>query len=99
MESKKNDTNELIYKEKLTHGQGKFSYWKGNGKWWIRSLGLREHSTIYIINDKNLLYSSENYIHYLVITYMVKESEKEYIYIYTYIYVYTYTHIYMCMYV
>ena len=40
MDSKKNDTNELIYKVKQSHGQGKFSYWKGNGKWWIRSLGL-----------------------------------------------------------
>ena len=62
-------------------------------------LGVQDyqiHSTIYIINDKNLLYSTENYIHYLVITYMVKESEKEYIYIYMYIP--THTYICVCIY-
>ena len=36
---------------------------------------------IYIINNKNLLYSTENYIQYLVITYNEKESENN-IYIY-----------------
>ena len=38
------------------------------------------HTTIYKINNKDLLYSTGNYIHYLVIIYNGKESEKEYIY-------------------
>ena len=40
------------------------------------------HTTIYKINNKDLLCSTGNYIHYLVIIYTGKESEKEYIYIY-----------------
>ena len=39
------------------------------------------HTTIYKINNKDLLCSTGNYIHYLVIIYNGKESEKEYIYI------------------
>jgi len=38
------------------------------------------HTTIYKINNKDLLYSTGNYIHYLVIIYNGKESEKEYTY-------------------
>ena len=34
------------------------------------------------INNKVLLYSTEKYIQYLLITFSGKESEKEYIYIY-----------------
>ena len=51
------------------------------------------HTTIYKINNKGLLYSTGNYIQYLVIIYNGKESEKEYImciYIYIYIYIYVY---------
>ena len=33
------------------------------------------------INNKDLLYSTGNYIQYLLITYNEKESEREYIYI------------------
>ena len=33
---------------------------------------------MYKINNKDLLYSTGNYIQYLVITYNGKESEKEY---------------------
>ena len=36
-------------------------------------------ATIKKQNNKDLLYSAENYIQYLVITYNGKESEKEYI--------------------
>ena len=39
------------------------------------------------INQKDLLYSTGNYVQYLAITYSGKESEKEYI-----IYIYTYTY-------
>ena len=42
------------------------------------------------INNKDLLYSTGNYIQYFVITYNGKESEK-YIYIYMYMYMYIYT--------
>ena len=42
------------------------------------------------ITNKNLLYSTEKYIQYLVITYKEKKSEKVYIYIYIYI-------LYICM--
>ena len=41
------------------------------------------HHYIYKINNKDLLYSTGNYIQYLVITYNGKEFE-----IYTYIYIY-----------
>ena len=37
------------------------------------------------IDNKDLLYSTGDYIQYLVITYNGKESEKEYIYIYMYV--------------
>ena len=39
------------------------------------------HTTINKINNKDLLYSTGNYIQYLVINYNGKESKKEYIYI------------------
>ena len=39
------------------------------------------------MTNKDLLYSTGNYIQYLIIIYNGKESEKEYIYIHTYIYV------------
>ena len=35
---------------------------------------------MYKIISKDLLYSAENYIQYLVLTYIGKESEKEYAY-------------------
>ena len=38
------------------------------------------------INNKDLLYSTGNYIQNLIITYNGKESEKEYIYIYMHTY-------------
>ena len=46
------------------------------------------HTTIYKINNKDLLCSTGNYIPYLVIIYNGKESEKEYIYIMNHIVVY-----------
>ena len=41
-------------------------------------------------NQQVLLYSTEKYTQYFVITYEGKESEREYIYIYTHIYIYIY---------
>ena len=42
------------------------------------------HTIIYKISNKDLLYSTENYIQYLVTTYNGEESDKEYIYTYIY---------------
>ena len=46
------------------------------------NLGLTDNTLLYgkQINSKDLLYSKDNYIQYLVIIYNGKESEKEYIY-------------------
>ena len=44
------------------------------------------------MNNKDILYSTGNYIQYLVITYNEKESEK---YIYTYVCIYLYIHIWL----
>ena len=49
------------------------------------------HTTIYKINNKDLLYSTGNYIQYLVITY----NGKEYIYIHIYTHTHTHTHTYI----
>ena len=48
--------------------------------------GIIRYTLLYIeqINNRDLLYSTVNYIQYLVIMYNGKESEKEYIYIYMY---------------
>ena len=49
-------------------------------RWGEDKLGIWEehiHTTIHKINNKDLLYSTENYTQYFVITYMGKESEKE----------------------
>ena len=40
------------------------------------------------VNNKDLLHSTGNYSHHLVITYNGKESEKEYIYVHTHIHIY-----------
>ena len=49
-----------------------------------QEFGINIYTLLYIkyITNKDLLYSTENYTQYFVITYMGKESEKEYIYIY-----------------
>ena len=46
--------------------------------------GINIYTLLYIkeINNKNLLYSTGNYIQHLVITYNRKESVKEYTHIY-----------------
>ena len=39
------------------------------------------NTTMYKINNKDLLYSTRNYIQYLVMTQNREESEKEYVHI------------------
>ena len=57
-------------------------------------IGIKRYTLLYIkkITNKDLLYSTGNYIQYFEITYNGKESEQN-IYIYIYIYIYTYTHL------
>ena len=59
---------------------------------------LKRNSTLlYIkqINNKDLLYSTGNYIQYLVITYNGKEPEKEYTHTHTHTQTHTHTHTYI----
>ena len=50
---------------------------KGNNK--NQGFGINRYTLLYIkqVNNKDLLYSTGNYIQYLVITYNGKKSEKE----------------------
>ena len=75
----------LFAKQKQTGRHRKQTYGyqrekRGGINW---KLGINRYTLLYIkqINNKNLLYSTGNYIQYLIITYNGKESEKEYIYI------------------
>ena len=74
---KKNDTNEIIYKTHIDSQSEKTNLWLPNGKereGYLRSLG-----PLYIkhVNNKHLLYSTETYAQYFIITYKGKESEKK----------------------
>ena len=57
---------------------------KADGVGWeiYQEFGINRYTLLYIkqANNKDVLYSTENYTQYLVITYNGKESEKEYIY-------------------
>ena len=61
---------------------------------WINwEFGISRYALLYKLDkNKDLLYSTGNYIQYLVIMYNGKKSGKEYIYIYIYIYIHTHTH-------
>ena len=79
------DRNELIYKtERLTVTQNKLQLPKGEGRGGInQELVINICTLLYMkeINIKDILYSTGNYIQYLIMTYNGKESEKyEYIY-------------------
>ena len=92
--------------QKQTHRHRK-SLWLPKRKGWKR--GKQDYEinrytgyTLYKINNKGLLHSTENYIQYLVITYSGKESEKNicitdtYISVHIqtlYVYIYTYKNI------
>ena len=55
----------------------------GAGGWWIdQQFGINIYTLLYIkqITNKDLLYSTGNYIQYLVITYN-RKPEKEYMYV------------------
>ena len=72
----------LFTKQKQTHTHRKQTSDYQRGKWWKRDkLGVWDlwiHTTIYKYkSNKDLLYSTGNYIQYLVITYNAKESEKQ----------------------
>ena len=87
MESKKNDTNELINKTETDSQTQKTNLWlpKGKGGEGINyEVLINIYTLLYIkqIINKDLLYSIENSTQYSVITYMGKESEKEEIYVY-----------------
>ena len=86
----KYDTNELIYKTERDSQTQKITLWLPKGKEWGCKLEVWDQqiqTTIYKVNSKNLQYSTENYLQYLVITYNGKESEKTYIYMCVYIYI------------
>ena len=81
----KNDTHMNLFREqKQTHKHRKQIYGYQLGK---EGGGINQEFRInrYIllytkqINNKDLLYSTGNYIQYLIVTYKGKESEKEYI--------------------
>ena len=74
----------LFTKQKQTHRQ-KTNLWlpkgKGGGGGINQEFGINTCTLLYIkqVNNKDLLYSTGNYIQYLVITYNGKEYEKVYI--------------------
>ena len=70
----------LFTKQKQTHRLRKqtYGYQRGKGVGGDK-LGVRDqqiYTTIYKINNKDLLYSTGNYIQHLIKTYNGKESEK-----------------------
>ena len=75
----------LFIKQKQTHRCRRQTYGYQRGKrggdinW---ESGINRYTRLYIkqINNKDLPYSTGNYIQYLIITYNGKESEKEQIY-------------------
>ena len=90
----KYDTNELIYKTETDSQTQKTNLWlqtygyqRGKGGRGInQEFWISRYKLLYIkqINNKVLLYSTGNYIQYLVITYNGKEYEKEYTYVCVY---------------
>ena len=68
-------TKQIDSDRKQTYGYQRGKVKRGiNQEFWI--------NIIYKIDNKNLLYSTGNYIQYLVTTNNVKESEKEYTHLY-----------------
>ena len=67
-------------KQKQTHRHRKQTYCyqrrKGGGRDKLGVWDQHVHTTIYKVDKHDLLYSTGNYIQYLVITYNGKESEK-----------------------
>ena len=88
MESKRRIQMNLSTKQKQTDIENKFMVTKRRGI--NLEFRINVYTLLYIqqINNKDLLYSTGNYIQYLVITCNGKESEKEYIYMCICIYIY-----------
>ena len=65
---------------------------RGKGRRTNQEFAINRYKLLYIkqINNNDLLYSTGNYIQYLIITYNGKEYEREYIYMRIYICVYIY---------
>ena len=63
---------------------------EGDGRGLDWKFWINRYTLLYIkqINNKDLLYTTEKYIQYFLITCNGKESEKEYIYMYIYTHVY-----------
>ena len=102
MESKINDTNELIYKTEIDSQTNKTKLQLPKGmceeeEEINQELGINIYTLLYIkqINNKDLLHSARNYTQYLIITYSGKESKKEYVYVHIYVYIYIYIYIYI----
>ena len=82
----KYDPSKVIYKTETDSQTQKTNLWLPNGKGWggiTQEFGISRYKLLYIkqINNKVLLYSTGNYIQYLVITHNGKGYEKEYIYV------------------
>ena len=78
----------LFTKQKSTHRHRKQTYGcqRGKGVWINQEFGIKIYTLLYIkqITNKDLLYSTGNYIQYLVITYSGRECKKRiYIFLYT----------------
>ena len=61
---------------------------KGKGRVGVRRFRLNMHTTIYKINNKDVLYRTGNYIQYFVITHKGGKNLKSNLYIYIGLYVY-----------
>ena len=90
-------TNKFIYKAEINSEAQKTNLWLPKKNWgWRREINQESEINIYIllyikqINNKDLLYSTGNYIQCLTITYNGEESEKECIHTYTYLQIYIY---------
>ena len=87
----KTDTNELIYKtETNSQTEKKLMIVKEDSEGRVRGeiyqeFWINRYMLLYKkqINNKDLLYTTGNYIQNLITTYNGKESGKEYIYVYT----------------
>ena len=76
----------LFTKQKQTHRHRKQTYDYQREKEQGRDklgAGINKYTFLYIkyITNKDLLYSTENYIQHIIIIYNGKESQKEYVYV------------------
>ena len=89
----KHDTNEPIYKrERFMDIENRFVVAKGEGVGGGRvwEVGVSRCKLLYLewINNKVLLYNTENYSQYPMINHNGKDYKKKNVYIYIYIYIY-----------